>query len=59
MWRQKAREWLAGQMAGLLEGDFILPAGDLLKRKNGQMILAERRDAAYMVVQFGIGALMR
>ena len=54
---KRAREWLAGQMAGLLEGDFILPAGDLLKRKNGQMILAERRDAAYMVVQFGIGAL--
>ena len=54
---KRAREWLAGQTARLLDDDFILPAGDLLKRKNGQMILAERRDAAYMVVQFGIGAL--
>lgn len=54
---RRAREWLAGQMKGLLEDDFILPAGDLLERKNGQMILAERRDAAYMVIQFGVGAL--
>lgn len=53
----KARKRLEERSDPMLQEPFILPAGRAFRTENGKEVLAERRDAADMVVRYAAEAM--